>query len=721
MSHNIDDLVRLINAETFSDGAHGAGHRVVFKEGQATIYRRRWLEQVFSARTEKQFFVKTWIVPKEVAGWMFRWSEGTNAISIELEATFVIQANEDAQALRLVEATGTEGTPGEVLHGLINAALDTELRRMLADCNRRSTSLLAEFGQTSLGLGTSEPLNDAVSKAVAGRIGCHFRIGFRLKNAPPLQIEVSRVGTDGDEFTLADSKRRRRAETTALLRLDNYQAYKKSGLQTEKDVRETIGSCIAQAVKQLLFAQRYYDVVRSFAPGNVSVASRMRERIEQEAKAIGFSLQMFQTFPDVEALRLLEPFRVDVPPDPEKKYFLRNAVGYVQFTLALTVKMADDISKLHLLLEPDAVNVTVPLVERIRQVCRDTVQRFDHQDFNLNFDTAVAPDIRSAVIADLASFGLQADIINVRQEPTDEGLRFRAIRGRTIDFKADVKPQANLGEADVVPIAGTIQVVGMTANGWPAFESKDFGFRTDSQFSPERMLAMAEGRLAQAPRGVPSSDEDRHALAVDLELAEVRDRVVATLEAAMSMGPDLARHWTSAANSKRIGEWAQALASDAIASEFGLSIALRGFRRLDTDTDITAKIERGARHQIVRESAQEEARIALEYEKKKRDVLDRNELSRYEELGRREIEALGDPLDPEHESVLERAKEEAAKAGRSSRLTPDRAASRLRAPSVRSKSNQQALPWEPVADRPPHPDDDGSTSSGSVPDENRRR
>ena len=121
--HAIDDLVRAINPETFSDSAHGAGHRVVLLDKNAGPYRKTVLGQIFGRRGEAHYFVKQWTVPKEVAGWQFRWSEGTNAISLDFEASFVIQANQDTHAYRLVEALSTPAGPGESLYNLAFAML----------------------------------------------------------------------------------------------------------------------------------------------------------------------------------------------------------------------------------------------------------------------------------------------------------------------------------------------------------------------------------------------------------------------------------------------------------------------------------------------------------------------------------------------------------------------------------------------------------------------
>lgn len=656
--HAIDDLVRLINPESFSESVHGSGHRVVLVDKRGGPYHKQSVfGKLFGRRDEKHYFVKNWTVPKEVKGWQFHWSEGTNAISLDFEASFIIQANEDVHAYQLVEVLAEPPSPGEALYNIINGALNKELNRMLKESSRNGLSLLDIFKRSSIGVGESDELNAKVSESVRATLGgATFRIGFQLHNAPPIQVEVRRIGVQADPFTLADSRRQRMAETTALLKLDNFQTFKKSGLHTEDDVRMAIGRAITEAVKELLFARKYYDVVRSFSQGSDSIVHNMRHRVEDEARSIGYSVKMFQTLPDIAALRLLEPVRIDIAAN-EEKYDLKNSVGYVQFSVSLITQIGSDVSRLDRLIVPDAEDVADPIAACVRQICRDRVQRFNHQDCNLNFEDKVVPVLQAEICKGLANFGLSTQIINIRQAPTEDAQRFKAIRGRTIDFDASIKPHANRGQADAVPVTGTIEVIGVVQTGWESFQSKDFGYRSDSHLTEQRMHALADQLHVHVPTG-SWSDAERRSIAVDLELTEIRQRVVGVLEGQMSMGPDLAEHWTNASNSKQISAWAETLAANAINAEFGLAIKIRGFGRRETATDITAQTTRDVHHTVVREAARRDAENVLEYEAQKRNALDKKDLALIETLGRRERDAVDDPESEEGKAVTERVQAE---------------------------------------------------------------
>ena len=193
-------------------------------------------------RDARQFYVRKLATPLEVADWRFRWSEGTSAIALDFDSSFQIQANEPEEAVKLVAKLAKADGPSAALRALITSHLYSELNRMLYQCQSApdgtpSRNLLAAFRTSSLGTGESESLNRAVSDGVQRALGgALFRIGFRVLNLPPMQVSIRQE----DLFTLGDSDKERKVATTALLELDNYQNFRKSGLNNEAAVREAI-------------------------------------------------------------------------------------------------------------------------------------------------------------------------------------------------------------------------------------------------------------------------------------------------------------------------------------------------------------------------------------------------------------------------------------------------------------------------------------------------
>lgn len=683
--HSIDHLVRVIDPDKFSAQAHGPGHRIVLADDKARLFEATFLGRLFGHRGETQYYVKTLSVAKPVQSWLFHWSEGTNAISLDFGSSFVLQANDELQAVRLVQAL-RNGASGEALFGLINAQLHRELETMLRECDSKALNLLDCFLSSSIGIGESEQLNRRVSEGVAAALGgAAFRIGFQLKNSPPMQIEVKRE----DEFTLADSTRRHKAETTALLHLDNYQAYKKSGLESEAAVRETIGRAITQAVKQLLFAQKYYRVVRSFTQAADSIENKMRERIRDEARTIGYRVDMFQTYPDIAALKLLDPMRIDVAAD-DQKYMLAGAAGQVQVSVALSVKVSEDFDRLHLLIEPAEVDVARPIVQRVKRLCADTIQRFGRMEFNLNFDETVLPAITRAIVDGLNAYGLKTEVVHIVPAPSEDAKRFMAIRGRTIDFSATIEARANAGGSDAVQMRGKVEVTGMAEQGWERFEAKDFGYRQDSHLTEARMRQLAGSFTLPLSATTPMPSDERRLLAIDLELAEIGDRVTSVIRESLSTTQDLAAHWRSLKGSEAILARCQQLAQEAVAQEFGLSISLRSARREATQGELVNTGRLNTQYQILADQAGYE----VGHQTRVREQLDAADLQLLESAARKEREALDDESSAQYAQAQQRAAGLAQAVKPVQRLTGDLALRVLPMPP-QTQAPQGRLPWEP--------------------------
>jgi len=677
----LEDLIREINPATFSPTAHGEGLRVVYSPKETRSYRKSILERFTSSREERHYFVKHWRVPKQVTDWKFQWSEGTSAISLDFDSNFVIQANEVGQALQLVKVLAKNNKPGEALHGLIAAELHNQLNDLLRECTDRGVSLLTFFREASIGVGESQRINMRVSEVISAALGgCHFRIGFQLRNAPPLQIEIEWP----EKFTLADSVVPHTARTTALLHLVNYQAYKKSGLETKEAIQEAVQRSISLSVRSLLFGRRYYDVVESFR-GETSVEAQMRERLRKEALNIGYDVTMFQTYPDIAALDLLTWRRIDMD-SSVRRYPLKNSTNGVRVAVDLSVRADGDLKCMHLLVSPNDEKVDPPIQERVARLIRDTLVHFDWQQFNLQFDELIAPTLRANIKAGLSECGLGSQISRVAPEATEDASRFKALRSGTVDFQVVVTPQANVGAADVVTVQGKVAVTGIAKTGWECFEAKDFGYRSDTCIGETKLRQMAAARRLDVSATSPLSTDERRSLAIELEMLDIRDRVVSTLAESMSKVKNLAVNWRTIERSADFIRWANEICTQAVEREFGLSIALHGVSRSDTDTETTAKLRQGGTNELARGLLQKDINHALEV----RDKANVHELQLVTNAGDTDLQALLDENHERHAEVRDAAR---------ARLTISTSTPRLTAESIEEGLAQpepdadEALPW----------------------------
>lgn len=693
--HQLDKLVRTINPATFSMAAHGLGCRVVCSgTDDVALYKPRMLDRLRGHKDEVHYFVKNLSTPLVIDSWEFYWSEGTSAVALDFAATFEIQANGDELAQKLVKALHCVEGPSAALNGLINHYLHQEMVRQLMECTKQNRNLLAIFRSSNVGIGESELLNQNVTSGVSAALGnLPFRIGFRLRNAPPMQIEVTQV----DTFTLADSTTPRNANTTALLELDSYQTYKKTGLETEAGIRGAIKQSITQAVKRHLFAQRYYTVVETFSEGNSSIKSRMEEHIKEDARKIGYRVNMFQTLPDIAALELLDRVRVELPAE-EFKYRPKDAMGYVQMQVAFFAK-GREFDRLDRLIGADEADIPGRLRREAHQICLDVIQTISRKEFNLSFQDKIVPELTSAIVKGFHRYGLDVDIINITQAQTEEAARYLAIRGQTVAFKVEISPQADGGHGDIVTFEGGIEVTGMAEDGWERFESKDFGFRSDSIWTLPKLWQRAEAQGIVIPRDSGTHDLDRHAVAIELELLEIRARVISTLTEALSKGADLANRTRTHEGSKDLAESAERLARDAIQREFGLIVSIRGIMRADTDSEKTVQARRSAMHELLRERAH----LDKEFELRKTQVSNDASIKRLEELHDMELTLLTHSSDPEQD--LNRLKKEIGQEiGESNddlRVTSNNAMQMLTRKQERNSGKRLTLDGKPVTDAPP--------------------
>lgn len=600
-------LIRRIDPQNFSSSAHGQGHRLAVSEkGEATHHQPGLLARLLSPAASAQYFVYQLATPLKVEGWTFNWSEGTSAISLDFDATFEIQANHPDHARRLAESLHDAAGPTLALRRLVQSHLHEVMTQQMVSCQQQSLNLLSLFRTSSVGIGESESVNNEVGRRVRDALGgLHFRIGLRLRNLPPMQVEVRHR----DAFILADSKQSRTVETTALLELSNFQTLQKAGLRNEEDIQQEMRNSIQHAVKHHLFAQRYFDVVRSFSEGlPSSIEQQMRSRIAEDAARLGYQVRMFQTFPDIAALKLLGERRIELAAE-DNSYRLKNMAGQVRLGVALSVK-ACDFALLGRLIEPDEADVMAPIQRQVRQICQEQLQRITLMSFNLQFDEVVKPNLMRALKEGLGGLGLSALGIDIPQMPTDEAARFGALCGQVIPFTARISAQANHGDADDVVMTARFEITGMPAepmavNAWECFVRKDFGYRQDSQWSEVKLKHQASELGLKFDEAVPMSEQTRRQLAIDVELDAIRQSVVSAIENGLSTEDQLAVATRTQQGREHLMSRAALLARDAILKEFGLTVEVQSVKREDTATEVSFAIRRQVQHDIIRDGARQ--------------------------------------------------------------------------------------------------------------------
>jgi hypothetical protein len=206
------------------------------------------------------------------------------------------------------------------------------------------------------------------------------------------------------------------------------------------------------------------------------------------------------------------------------------------------------------------------------------------------------------------------------------------------------------------------------------------------------MRAIAQRRgVSLPPESARLADAERRALAIELELAEIRERVTATLHNRLSKIPDLAARLANYQQSEKIFAAVEQAAEQAIGGEFGLNVKLRGVRRLDTATDITAGMQRDADQNFLRNAADQNAKSSLEQDRLKRAAVDSNMVKMIATLGEEERQIVRDADDPRAAEIRQKAQRSVERIDAAPPVTIEAAAARLKRAPVDAA---QLLPWE---------------------------
>ncbi len=649
--HDLDDFLWLINPATFSAKANGAGHHLVMRDGKAEPFRPRqfgWLRGDLSGR---HVFVRELGVPMHVRNWKTHWSEGTSAIELDFDVNFEIESNGIHAAARLATVLFSgAAAAGDTLHSMIARQLNRQIRLLLQQCEKHGESLHDCFLPTAAGMSQRRELDTEVSAAVSAELGVPFRVGFQMRDPAPRQIEVRCTNS----FTLLDRTGSSEVVTTALLQFDNIQAHKRSGLHDEPAIRAALERQVAEAVKELLFGKRYYAVARAFAADDNAIRADMAQRLEAFARSIGYRIRLFSTLIDISALKLFHGLVVEVPAGDA--YQLRSR-GVVELSVSVQVEAGSDDEAMRRLVDANVTDPAEPIAALVRRCCRETLAQFDYMTVSVKFDTEVRPALAARIVEELAGFGLHATILRLRSEPTEDAMRFMELcRLPAIDFTVAASPQADAGHGDAIEVEGIIDIVDIARDemAWLRFQSGNFGYRRDSPRTLDDMRAQARRR------GVVDVDaNNRRSLAVAIEVAEIRERAMATLRNGMAMQSNFARFWSSAENAAAIERWANDLVAHAIAEEFGLRVCLRGFGRHDTLSAATTQAIRVARLRSEKETAEQVAQQDKRHELQNHELVHQQRIVQQQRLAKIQDDTLANPMDVDHLMQREQAEREA--------------------------------------------------------------
>lgn len=538
----LNGLIRKLESDHYDPKVHGDGFVVTWDQKKREVVDKRgFLKNVFNAKHYQFFFVTTHTKPMVIKQVPFEWHEGTSDISLEFDATFKLRVTSEEEAKQLVRVLSNSGSPEKGLVNLIDKNLYAcmanlyEQRQLQADKN-----LLSDFYQQGLQNGECAELNSDVTREMQLELkGTDFGVGFTLRNAP-------------ERFT--DFKYHSEIKETGLkvtsecqLTLNNYQAYRKSGIKTIDGVVDHMKEGIDRAIRQHILGKTEMELLSNFKTASsqaVSISQQVKDSVGAQAQSIGYELKSFHTLPDIAPLQLLNGLMLVF--DESDGAFNTGVIGgRIRLNMRLEVKAIDgEFDKYrHLFSSDDAehqldlLNITQEKIltrikEHLAVICKEVLRQYqdNHLKALTNFADEVRPLLEREIIDQMKrQHGLDIVVKTLMPVESEDASRLEELRRKKRPFKFELFSGDDNNQGASLTFNGSFEILTLdfdSTNSWDAFEGHDYGYRMDS---PER-----------SKTGVQlSSDREWKTHAIEQELQDIEQELIRFFQTSDRFIPDL--------------------------------------------------------------------------------------------------------------------------------------------------------------------------------------
>jgi len=358
---------------------------------------------------------------------------------------------------------------GGLAAGPVRDALVRHLNAVLAPVGRKAGALVLQTKAVPLNVSLSRELN----------VPCKVR-------EYPQQIEIT---------------------NKVLLLLKDLALYRSKG-SPELDgwLRRTLEAVIPR----VLFEARYIDLLIRFEPW----AERIKEALGGEAAAIGYEIRHFITVPDLDPIRLREPFLLEPVGTFETR--LRNVEAKVQVVVNVRIP---DLERIEPLLNRRE-DVRALMEEAALAALRERLHAIDPERFYMRFGFPDPryPEERQSVEAELTGlvrdrlqgppFHAEVLSIVVKQVDTDLAERFKRLQNNIRAFSLEAKSYHG---GAVVTIEGDFRVMSVDPDGWHLFQQLEFDI---DQIGEQLTRHLRSCLRTMRPQGLTFKEEkDRATLA----------------------------------------------------------------------------------------------------------------------------------------------------------------------------------------------------------------
>ncbi len=602
------EIVRKVDSKFHDPDVHGQGVVVVWNKN-----KNEWASaqgvfgKMFNQKNIDYYFVKTQSKPIKIKNIAFKWFEGASNISLAFEANFQIKitTQQDAEKLVAILIKQNATSVNEALYQIIDEQLHNGTERIYVGCNEARKNLLDEFYLNDTHKGKSQRLHADVTASVDVALqGMDFKVGFALRNAPDRVTNFSHL-----TFLMkSPSQKEFDVKSECTLQLNNYQAYKESGINDLRGVIDHMKKVIDQTINQHVSGKTLFDLFCNFeSSGDVeqeSISRLIRDQVETEASSIGYKLQSFYSLPDVAPLKLLKGIRIDID-ESDGSFSTGYGGGNIKINVSIDITAEQDgFDKLMYLLSPsgdyenkDVLEISyTDLVQCIKKPifssCANVIKQYDYKTASIEFDSEVKPKLEAELLSEMSNlFGLRVNIKSIFQVETEDASRLRELSGSSQQFKFSVISHGSEKGELLVEFQSAFKVIGIDMeSGWDAFEKADFGYRSNS---PVRNKFM---NLNDA-----NQDYDRSCktVAVDDELKDIGDEIVRYFKAHLELVPNLYAWYRDAEANRMFQEELLNEAILAIKRNRGLEVFIETIIMNDEYLTRRAELERDRKYEHI--------------------------------------------------------------------------------------------------------------------------
>lgn len=354
-----------------------------------------------------------------------------------------------------------------------------------------------------------------------------------------------------------------------------------------KDKLETI-------IKPLLLEKQYADLLSEEKLKKIS--DDIKEKMEQEASSIGFSIKHVVSVPDL-------PHR-----ELKKEFSLLQERGYLTNDTSVEIKLNTRVVARFDTFDGAIKDYLGQSVKEIKEKLQDAIaeaagnclaeadparyysKRFYQADGKQGDDQSIEKQLKDAIESALLKYGATVITVTVRPVDTPISLLFKELSGKVENFEFTIN---SLTGGESVRFQGRFQVEGVADDCWNIFYNR-MGLMQRSKEPRHQELQRLQNvhaRLLQA--GDLEEMEELQAIRQQMEaikreisgIEDIKDSIVSSVEQMLSAYDSTASTYVDLANlgalQKEINKWA----GKSVEDEYGLTISIRNLRRNRTECE----------------------------------------------------------------------------------------------------------------------------------------